>query len=446
MFILDGKKKTPLFFIHFLVGLILWKFPFISTYISWIIILIGSYVILKKPDPKGHFPLIFSAYIVGFEVLLRMTNARVFWEFGKYSVILFLILGFIRNKREKNIHFLILIYFILLLPSIFLLPLESFNQWRQSITFNLSGPACLLISTQYLFNTKLTVDDIKNILLYSLLPIFSTAIFVILRMPDIDTYIFVPYSNKTTSGGYGPNQVSTIFGFGIVALVYLQVMKEKSNYNQYMERYIDWILLILFMGLGLLTFSRGGIFAAVISSSIAVSFYFFFNQRKIQFLFKSTILLFITIITWINIENITNGVISERYGFSSLEYENKVLMDLTGRAEIYFIDMEIFFDNIFTGVGPGQANHLRKYYGYSKNVAAHIEYSRMLSEHGLLGLISLFILFGVIFHHFLIFSPRHTKFLKILFGLLSLITMSHSAMRLAMPCFILGFIFPKYEE
>ena len=113
MFILNGKKKNTLFFIHFLVGLILWKFPFVSTYIGLIIILMGSYFILNKPDPKGHFPLLFSAYIVGFEVLLRMTEARVFWEFGKYSVILFFILGFIRNKREKNIHFPILIYFIL---------------------------------------------------------------------------------------------------------------------------------------------------------------------------------------------------------------------------------------------------------------------------------------------------------------------------------------------
>ena len=446
MFIMEKKKKAPLFFIHCLVGLILWKFSFVSTYISLIIILIGSYVILNKPDPKGHFPLIFSAYIVGFEVLLRMTEARVFWEFGKYAVILFFILGFIRNKTKRKVHLPILIYFILLLPSIFLLPLESFNQWRQSVTFNLSGPACLLISTQYMYNTNLTVDDIKKILLCSLLPIFSMAIFVILMMPNMDTYRFMPYSDPTTSGGYGPNQVSTLFGFGIAALVYLQVIKEEANHIRYIDRYIDLMLLILFTGLGLLTFSRGGIFAAVISSSTAVSFYFFFNQRKLQFLFKSIILLSITIITWINIENITNGVISQRYGLSSLEYENKVLMDLTGRAEIYLIDMEIFFDNIFTGVGPGQANHLREHYGYSKHVAAHTEYSRMLAEHGILGLISLLILIGVISHHFIIFGPKHTKFLKILFGLLSLITMSHSAMRLAMPCFIFGFFFPKYEE
>ena len=89
-----------------------------------------------------------------------------------------------------------------------------------------------------------------------------------------------------------------------------------------MERHMDVILLILFMGLGLITFSRGGIFAAMISASIAVSYYFFFNQSKMQFISKSIILLFITIITWINIENITNGVISQRYGFSSIKYEN----------------------------------------------------------------------------------------------------------------------------
>ena len=277
MFILNGKKKNTLFFIHFLVGLILWKFPFVSTYIGLIIILIGSYVILNKPDPKGHFPLIFSAYIVGFEVLLRMTEARVFWEFGKYSVILFLILGFIRNKRKKNIHFPIFIYFILLLPSIFMIPLESLHGWRQFVAFNLSGPACLLISAQYLFNSKLNMDDMEKILSYSLMPIFSMAIFIMLKMPDMGSYIFLPYSDPTTSGGYGPNQVSTLFGFGITALVYCLVMNNEIKYNRYTGRYIDLTLLFLFIGLGLLTFSRGGIFAALISIIISISIYFFFN-------------------------------------------------------------------------------------------------------------------------------------------------------------------------
>ena len=52
-----------------------------------------------------------------------------------------------------------------------------------------------------------------------ILPIISMAIYNILDMPNLLEYQFMPYSDFYTSGGYGPNQVSTIFGLGIAALM-----------------------------------------------------------------------------------------------------------------------------------------------------------------------------------------------------------------------------------
>ena len=37
------------------------------------------------------------------------------------------------------------------------------------------------------------------------------------------------------------------------------------------------------------------------------------------------------------------------------------------------------------------------------------------------------------------------KIIMILFGLLAILTMTHSAMRIAMPCLMYSFIFPKFE-
>ena len=88
----------------------------------------------------------------------------------------------------------------------------------------------------------------------------------------------------------------------------------------------------------------------------------------------------------------TDGVIAQRYGISSASYGERLVLDLTGRMDIYRIDFEIFKDNFFTGIGPGQGNEAREQYGYGKTVAAHVEYSRMLAEHGILGLISLILL------------------------------------------------------
>ena len=195
-----------------MLGFILSNYRFISTYYGLGIILIGTYLILIYPDPKGHLPILYSCYIMGVEVLLRMGRSTLFWEFGKYAIIYFIFLGIIRKSKEININVSILFYFLLLSLSIILVPFNSFSQWRQDIAFNLSGPAILMVSSIYFFNTRINRKELLNILSFSIYPIISMSVFVYLKMPDIHSYNFLPYSNPITSGGYGPNQVSTIFG------------------------------------------------------------------------------------------------------------------------------------------------------------------------------------------------------------------------------------------
>ena len=68
------------------------------------------------------------------------------------------------------------------------------------------------------------------------------SVFVYLKMPDIQTYNFLPYSNPSTSGGYGPNQVSTIFGLGVAILVLSQILRGEI----FGRKAIDLSILILF--------------------------------------------------------------------------------------------------------------------------------------------------------------------------------------------------------
>src|SRR5574341_1034253 len=56
------------------------------------------------------------AYITGAEVLWRMTQAQVFWEFGKYSVVIILLVSVLRQGQFRG-SVLPLLYFALLLPS-----------------------------------------------------------------------------------------------------------------------------------------------------------------------------------------------------------------------------------------------------------------------------------------------------------------------------------------
>lgn len=432
-------SNTNQLIFHAILSIVLWKFSFLSTYYGVLIIIVGTYYILEKRDPHNLFPIFFSAYIMGSEVFLRMTKASLFWEFGKYAVIFFFILGFIRKTQVLNFYLPILCYFILLLPSISMLPLDSINVWRQSISFNLSGPLCLAISSLYFYNSSITAKDLKKIIFYSILPIFSMSILIILKMPEIETYRFTPYSDPLTSGGFGPNQVSTILGYGIACLIFGQITRQYI----FNSKIIDFCMLFLFTGLGLITFSRGGILAAIIACAVAISFYLFYGQKTIQILSKGLILLIAANIIWYGIVTITDGVISERYGFSEMSTEGKYILNLTGRAEIYAIDYNIFTDYFLTGSGPGQANELRESYGYKSQVAAHTEYSRMLAEHGILGFLSLIILLALPAIQIIERNNKINKFAKILFSLLVLLTLFHSAMRLAMSGFIYGLIFFK---
>ena len=160
---------------------------------------------------------------------------------------------------------------------------------------------------------------------------------------------------------------------------------------------------------------------------------------------KITITMLVVLTSWYFIVTLTDGVITQRYGIANDSYGERLIIDFTGRIEIYKIDFEIFKDNFFSGVGPGHATELRQQYGYGKTVAAHVEYSRMLAEHGLFGLISLIILLILPYSIFSNSKLARCKFIILLFASLAMITMTHSAMRIAMPSFIFGLIFPKYD-
>ena len=363
-------------------------------------------------------------------------------DVGKYSILYFIILALLRRRFVFNVYWPILIYFILLLPSIINVPIKSINLWRQDVSFNLSGPLCLAALVIYLYNLKLTKRDLANVLYYALLPILSMSLVIIFKMPDLDSYKFSPYSDPITSGGYGPNQVSTIFGFMIAGLSFGQIFKIKITESQI----IDIACLFLFTGLGLITFSRGGLFASFISIIFCIISYHITSFNKVENVIKMILILVVSIGTWFYVVRVTEGAISQRYGLSKNSADEKFKLDLSGRAEIYSIDIKIFRDNFISGVGPGQANQLRYIYGYGKHVAAHTEFSRMLAEHGFFGFLSLISLIGIGFNKFFVNSSINNKSIILLFGSLAVLTMLHAAMRISMPCLAFAFMFPKYRD
>ncbi|GAW89533.1 membrane protein [Flavobacterium psychrophilum] len=149
------------------------------------ILSVGLLTILKTQNTKNQV-LYFCAYIVGSEVILRMTGGSLSYEIGKYSVILFMLMGIYFSGFSRN-SFLYWIFLILLLPGVLLatVTLKLDTDIQKSIAFNISGPVCLGISALYCYQRKITLKELDNILFCMLCPIITTVTYMFLYTPSV---------------------------------------------------------------------------------------------------------------------------------------------------------------------------------------------------------------------------------------------------------------------
>src|SRR5690606_3538326 len=135
---------------------------------------------------RNHEALIAAAYITGAEVFLRMTKGAVFYETGKYAVIVFLLMGlFFRGTSKKTIPYWI--YLFLLIPGILFsaINLSYEIDIKNAIAFNLSGPITVGIVGIYCFYRRVTIEKIHQVLLAVLLPIITLTFYLFFYTPNI---------------------------------------------------------------------------------------------------------------------------------------------------------------------------------------------------------------------------------------------------------------------
>ena len=134
--------------------------------------------------------------------------------------------------------------------------------------------------------------------------------------------------------------------------------------------------------------------------------------------------------------NQTNNILSYRYqGKDTFGYDKEDLS--SGRIGFFKNELEIFLDNPFFGAGVGGSKYVREKTSYPKG-STHNELTRMMSEHGLIGVFLLIFLITTPLKH--VFKNR--KFTEYSFSLafffLWFLTINHSAMRLAFPSIAYG--------
>jgi hypothetical protein len=366
------------------------------------------------------------------EVWARMSKAPfVPYEVGKYYLflsIILLLLWHIKHRSGKHVFNTGLTIIFLLMPSL-IVALSVFD--REQWVFNVFGITELATLLFFISRERWDVEMFCRILRAGILPIIAILFYLTFKSPGFGEMSFVLGANVDAAGGFGTNQVSTILGVGIVITALLLML----NYPLFSYKWISVILIGYLTIRGLLTFSRGGVLGAFIAITAAVIPFMFSSVRTF---FKYTFLILgLGLAGWAMfgiVNNMTGDKLLQRYkgeteGTLSGNRKKTLNVATSGRADLILADIEIFTNNIFFGVGPGNAKDLRTKYGAVENSAAHTEVTRLLSEHGLGGLLVaiVFLLFPVAW----ILKQRMNVWRGVASGLftLAIFTSMHSAMR-----------------
>ena len=417
--------------IHLVIGFIATILPIGQIY-TLLIIVTGIIIILITRN-KNEEALYLLSYLVGAEIFIRATNGAILYETGKYGLILFSLLGIFLGPIKGKISISLLIYILLLSIGIIFTQVPPGESIRKAIAFNLSGPISLAIFALYCNFRHITIKELNQLLFFLLLPIFSMISLAYFKTPSLEDLVFTTSSNFNTSGGFGPNQVSTMIGVGtFIIAIFIILRVQLSKYL-----FLDIIFLAYFTYRGLLTFSRGGMLTAGVALASFIVCIVLHKRLTFKKFFLYTSVSFALFMgVWLYTTNITGGLIFNRYAGKNAKGVQKKDAS-AGRGAIFERQLESFYESPFFGIGVGNGKYKRIESNIKVTAAAHNEISRLFEEQGVLGIIALLILlFKPLVNIY--FGTMYQRSFLISFYVFWFLTINHSAMRLAFPAFVYG--------
>jgi hypothetical protein len=239
--------------------------------------------------------------------------------------------------------------------------------------------------------------------------------------------VFTGSSNFATSGGFGPNQVSSALGLGAL-LAFLCLLNARGSVAL---KVLTFGLMVYLAVQSALTFSRGGLYNAAAGASMAL--FYIIRDARSRFQFVLVAALFFAVVHFIllpRLDAFTEGTLSERFQD----------VNTTGRDSLLEDDLQVWAENPILGVGPGMAKSYRELRG----VAAHTEFSRLVSEHGVLGFAALVLFLAAGVQNLIRAPAPGSKAVVASMVGWSLLYMLNSAMRLVAPAFAFGLAFTTF--
>ncbi|MBI2374205.1 MAG: O-antigen ligase family protein [Deltaproteobacteria bacterium] len=411
--------------LHLPLGVLVSKIAILAQVHAAVSVTVGIYLAITSPRPE--LPLRAAAYIAGAEVLWRIafvqTGARIFWETGKYATILILGTTYLRLPRQRP-EWTPFIYLMLLAPAALLglmrLPGDAFGHVR----FHMAGPAALAVAALAISRMKLEVAQVERALMAFVLPLAATSAAINLNLATLERVVFGTQSNPQTSGGFGPNQVSLVLGFGALILAFLPILSKR-----HLAQVVFLVALAGALGAqAALTFSRGGVFGMALAGVVGAAFLVTSREQLIRVgVVLGTVGLLSIVVLAPRLNEYTHGALERR--FTDIE--------TTGRTAIAGGDLRLFAQYPVFGVGVGRSALLRDNH---VGVTAHSEFTRLPAEHGVYGLLALVLMVFWAATGLARAGPGAPRGLATMLVIWAVVSMFHASTRVAAPsiAFALG--------
>ncbi len=426
------KEDITYFYIilfHAMLGFLVYLVPFVSKLYGYSIYVFGILYIINTQNKKNE-ALIAAAYVVGSEVFLRMTGGNPTYEISKYGVMVFIFIGMYYSGFSKSaIPYWIFLF--LLIPGVvlttFVLNFET--NMKNAIAFNISGPVCLAVASIYTYRRKIPLVQMNSILLSMGLPIIACMVYLTFYTPNIRDIITSTQSNSQASGGFGPNQVATVLGLGMFIFFSRAILESRTKFMLG----LNLLIAINISYRGIVTFSRGGMITGLLMIILLLLF-LYYKSNYTGRVKLNYILVFIGVAmftTWIYTSFQTGGLINKRYANQDAAGRVKE-SKFTGREDVALGEINAFLNNPIFGVGVGKGVEVRKA-ETGDDTLSHDEITRMLAEHGSLGIVGLLILF---FTPLVLYIENKFNMFLMCFVVFWFLTINHAAMRTAAPAFV----------
>lgn len=412
--------------IHVPLGVLIYGVGSLALLHPYGALAVGLYWAMQK-HVKLERVAIAIAYIVGAEVLWRMAQVPVFWEFGKYGSGAIAIVALVRRNRF-HIPKLPLFYFLMLLPACLLTLTEmDAASARGTLSSILSGPVLMFICCWFFSNLEVSVVQLRRMFLALIVPLISVASATLFYTVTLENIQFSGESNFATSGGFGPNQVSAALGLGaLTALMCFVLFKNNTKY-----KFFFVAVSVLFAAQSIMTFSRGGMYNAAGAIIVVVLFQFRDPRSAVKRVGPLIVLaILFAVLVFPVLNNFTGGSLQERFEDTGT----------THRIEIVQSDFEIFWENPILGVGVGLAYDTREKILDFKAMS-HTEFTRLISEHGLFGVGALLCLVAMLVGNIRRQRSVVGQSAVAGAGIWCMLFMVNTGMRLAAPSFMLGLTF-----